>query len=207
MDTIIGTGGYGCVFSVGFKNGIEYVGKMNFNNDPIWTEQIGKIPNLNVNTFLQMQKAIFAGDPEEKYYITTREVLQMSGQDINIQNCNSLKIQKNDRRNIKLLDTYDVYIQRRVDPSPPISKWTVSQIQHALDGILLLHSLGFAHNDIGQHNYGFLHGNPVLIDMDSALPKRNPYLRIATRKNIPIVDFEYTEVRDMNSFDDMIRRR
>ena len=177
--SIVGVGGYGCVFNVGkTKSGESWVGKMNFNNTSLLNEF-----GVDIETFKIIQSKIFKSDPDNKYFITTRKVLQLNRDHALLKEC--LKLEKG-----KGSEKYDIFLQKRVESSPPIQEWNKRQVQHAIDGLKLLHSIGIVHNDVGEKNFGFLNNLPVYIDMDSASFSKP--VRVRENRGIFFPDFNET---------------
>ena len=176
---IIGKGGYGCVVGLDKKT----VAKINYGNQPMY-EEFG-IESLE--QFMGIQSSIFKIDPTEKYIITTREILRIPSNDLRIKEC--VKYDKNPQ------EIYDVYIQTRVITPPPIKEWSASQIQHAIDGLYLLHKNGFVHNDVSLNNFGFFNDMPVFIDMDGASVLKPVRIRNSKKKGLTI-DLNETSVFD-----------
>jgi hypothetical protein len=188
---VIGYGGYGCVFEIGFEN---KVGKMNFGNKAMYTEH-----GTTLGEFMKIQADIFSIDPSEQYFITTTNVVKMQATDPIISHC--LKIEarsgKPDRK-----QEYDVFIQTRVSPALDINEWNYEQVNHAINGLNLLHSRGFVHGDVHRNNFGFKNDLPVYIDMDSATHANHP--RVNNRGTF-FVDLNETAQKDFNQLKDVFK--
>ena len=199
--TILGRGGNGCVFTLGrnsFDNH-EYVGKMKYSNIHTWSD--GQLQDLS--EFMNIQNKIFASDPDERYFITTRDIVKMKVYDDQIRECNMMK----PRRKVGRPDPedYDIFVQRRVNVAPDPSTWSKTQADHALQGLFLLHSLGFVHGDIAFKNFGFLNGNPVYIDMDSVMYAKRPSIR--ERDGRSVIELDDTAEKDIFDLSDMFIRQ
>jgi hypothetical protein len=167
---ILGLGGYGCVFEFNDPKYAGFAGKINIVGSPMWSEgEVGEI--RTENQFQIYQKQILSLDPKEKYFIPIREIIYMDKNYPPIKRCiEKYREKHSDRRRKPALipDLIAVYIQTKVDLAPPVKFWNYEQLNHALFGLKLLHSIGIAHNDVHAGNYGIKNGMPVLIDMDSA---------------------------------------
>ena len=167
----------------------EYVGKMQFFNEPMYLEW-----GMSEKEFMSIQHEIHAMDPEEKYFIAVREIVHRKRTDPLLADCIALE-----RPRAAVPSIYAIWVQRKIETSPPVNEWTKEQRQHALDGMLLLHSRGIVHNDISVKNFGFRRGLPVYIDMDSAsraLPVHIRHLRSGRYG----IDLNQTREFDVNQF-------
>jgi len=165
---ILGIGGYGCVFEFKEEKYEGYAGKINLIGSPIWKEDD---ETRSEAQFLEYQKQILTLDPEEKYFIPIRQIILMNKNYPPIQKCIKKYIEEHKKRERALPpipDKISVYLQRKIEMAPPVKIWSAEQLNHALHGLTLLHSIGMSHNDVHQGNYGLRRGMPVLIDMDSA---------------------------------------
>jgi hypothetical protein len=201
-SNIIGVGGYGCLFDLGTlgdKTGKEFVGKINFNNEPMYTEY--GIETLE--EFMNIQNNIYNNDPNEKYFITTRKVLKMKREDELIKHCISIENEKFKNRRQEKAPFYDVFVQRKVNKSPPIDTWNEIQVQHAINGLKFLHSFGYVHNDVSENNFGFLNNLPVYIDMDGATVLKN--VRVRNVRGRFIVDLNETPEFDFQQLSKAFR--
>lgn len=175
---ILGKGGYGCVVALDDST----VGKINFGNFPMYKE----FGIESLQQFMNIQQQIYKADPEEKYFITTRGIIEMQSNDPKIIEC--IEYDKNPP------DVYQVFVQTRVSISPPLEDWTKDQVQHAIDGLFLLHRHGFVHNDVSKRNFGFKNGMPVYIDMDGASEMKPE--RVRFNKGKYFVDLNETSTFD-----------
>lgn len=173
---ILGIGGYGCVFEFLEPKYKGYAGKINLAGTPMWKEDelLDGILRSEAQ-FLNYQKQILDLDPEEKYFVPIIEIIYMDKNYPPIKKCIQKYIEKHYESNNKrkrepepIPEKIAVYIQRKVDVAPSVKFWSKEQLNHALTGLKLLHSIGLAHNDVHEGNYGLKKGMPVLIDMDSA---------------------------------------
>jgi len=175
---VVATGGYGCVFTYMHKTLGDCVGKVNF-IEPMWMENEDASPEK----FRAIQNKIFRLDPKENYFITVRDIVKFSSTHQDILKCLKDYNERWEGRNIKFKkeQILDAYIQRRVDPAPPISECTPEQKEPALNGMKLLHANNLCHNDIALQNFGFRNGLPVYIDMDGAWEDKE--LTLSSRRN------------------------
>jgi hypothetical protein len=162
---VLGSGGYGCSLLLDETT----VGKVNF-LAPIWKEWDDTADDT---TFLRLQSKIRDLDPNENYFITIRDILYLPFE--SIQDCYFDWAKRNDRSLKTFPKFFAVYVQSRVKP---MTEWTVPDLDHALQGLKLLHSAKIVHNDIHIGNFGMKHSRPVYIDMDSAWYAQDPSIRV-----------------------------
>ena len=195
---VIGHGGYGCVFEIGSE---EQVGKMNFGNEAMFTEH-----GITLGEFMKIQADIFSIDPSEQYFITTTNVVKMQATDPRILHCLKIEEDQSKTRSNKpeRKQEYDVFIQTRVSPALDINEWNYEQVNHAINGLNLLHSRGFIHGDVQKNNFGFKNGLPVYIDMDSATHANYP--RVRSNRGTFFLDLNETAQKDFNQLKDAFRR-
>jgi len=190
---VLGRGGYGCVLSLNRTT----VGKITYGNEPMYTE----FGVESLEEFMNIQSSIFKIDPYEKYFITTRKILQIPFDDIRIREC--AKFDKKPPKH------YDVFVQTLVSEPPPVEEWDQSQVGHAIEGLYLLHKHGFVHNDVSIDNFGFHNNMPVYIDMDSA--SRAKPVRVREVRKRFFVDLNETKEFDFkqlqNVFHETQRKR
>lgn len=159
----IASGGYGCVFELDTH---ELVGKINF-VEPMWMEH-----GMTFKNFMDLQRAVREIDPDERYFITIRDAIEVSVTDDRVKECYKDWASKATARSIenyiaKKLSTLTYYTMTRVQPTN-VAEWSESQWKHALEGMNLLHRNNICHNDIHPGNFGLKDGDPVYIDMDGA---------------------------------------
>jgi hypothetical protein len=184
---ILGKGGYGCVIVLDEKT----VGKINYGNRPMYTE----FGITSVDEFMSIQTEIFKLDPLENYFITTRKIIEIASNDLRIKDC--VENDKNPPTK------YDVYIQSRVLKPPPVSDWTSNQVQHAIDGLYMLHKNGYVHNDVSFNNFGFHNNMPVYIDMDGG--SRSKPVRVRNVRGKCVVDLNETHAFDFQQLQKVFR--
>lgn len=199
---ILGTGGYGCVFDYD----ANIVGKINF-LDPMWMED----PNIeNYETFVRIQEKIHEIDPNENYFIPVRKIVAIPYNHPSIPEClyqwslnasekSFLKVQQK----IEKKESFEVYLQTKVDIAPEIKKWNLKQVRHAYLGLKLLHQNGICHHDISIGNFGFKNNLPVFIDMDGSGPCDDPILRVLDGK--PKLSLANSACEDFEAFRKMLQ--
>jgi hypothetical protein len=172
---ILGIGNYGCVFDAANASG-EVI-KVNF-IAPDWVRQ-----GVSPASFLEMQATLFSIDPSERYFITTKKIVDINIADFpTIRECWTLWLQNGQRDSEELKrETFTAEFSTRVEKTDP-KTWDDRQWQHALNGLNLLRKHSFVHGDIHAGNFGLRGGLPVFIDLDKLAPAKK-LLEFDRRKN------------------------
>jgi hypothetical protein len=197
VGKIIGHGGYGCVFDLGKRDNKQFVGKMHFYNDePMYTEY-----GYNQKEFMSIQKKILSFDPDEKYFITTTDIIRIDAKDVSECIQTGKEIFKKRGSVFKPEKFYDVFVQKKVKSVTNPLKWNLAQVQHAIEGLRLLHANGLVHNDIAKQNFGISNGMPVYIDCDGVSILQKPRVRFNNKKYF--LDLNQTAEKDWNALKDI----
>lgn len=195
MTDVLGSGNYGCVFSISDDEVIKV-----FFEQPPWakTYEEGK-------EFARVQKAILAIDPENKYFVPTKKTIKLNLEDYpTITECWKQYLNRMDSTFKPLEKKFFVgEIQTRAVPTNPRT-WDDAQWQHVLDGLNLLHSNNFIHGDISEENFGLRNGMPVFIDMDFAASADNTLVYDTSRPKY--LALKKTLFDDIKSFEYVLEK-
>lgn len=195
---ILGVGNSACVYSVG-----DLAFKVNIIT-PTWKRDEESSNPRTSQEFFDLQKKIKEKDPEQQYFCPILDIKRMDSKYPPIQQC----LQKFNQRQISIgrpiknPSEVEVYMQRKVSSAPPINLWSREQLEHALQGLFLLHNLDICHTDIHIGNYGLHRNLPVLIDMDSAWYAKP--LKVGGHRGSLTIKTKGTKYEDLKQFKNMV---
>jgi hypothetical protein len=195
---ILGVGNSACVYSVG-----DLAFKVNFIT-PTWKRDEDLLHKRDSQEFMNLQKKILDMDPFQQYFCPILDIKTMDSEYPPIQQC----LQKfNERqiimgRPIQTPSEVEIYIQKKVIKAPPLQQWSKEQLEHALQGLFLLHKHDICHTDIHIGNYGLHRNLPVLIDMDSAWYAK-PF-KVGGHRGSLTIKTKGTKYEDLKQFKNMV---
>ena len=202
---VLGSGGYGCVLSYGPGE----IAKFNF-GDPSYYEF-----GMTDEEHLALQRRIRALDPDEHYFVTTKEIRTVNIKDLPAQVQTDIEKCRQDfydrisdnaesaRRRLRRSDTVNLYIQNRADRRKPLGSWTSDDFRHVYEGLQILHANGITHGDIALINFAKKNGKPVYIDFDLSSTAQNP--KFDWNEGRPILRLDRTFTKDLNMLREIFR--